>query len=743
MASTQFAVGEDVDSIFSFEAGQQQGVPTGWSGGPQDTLSIDEVERHEGSGSGRITRTKDSARDFSSLTIVLPADVEGEILTLKAWVRSKGVDNYFGLWMRQDGRIGPVDFVNNYGLRLKGDLEWQKVSVSTKRVAQAQHVFFGLVLGGAGTVWIDSVELLVDGKPYADAPKAIREELPWEMDMEFDSGSGIGDLELTADQVRNIATLIEIWGFVKYHHPKVAVGDIQIDFELFRVLPKILAADSEASRNQILLNWVQGLGRVDACVDCAIAAKDTHLDAPIEWTRDTELLGDELVEALRSIYFNRSKNDDHILIGQVPEIGNPVFDGELPYTNLENVDAGFRLLALARLWNIVQYWFPYRDLIDTPWRNVLRTAIPRLTAPLDADGYALEMIRVIEEIDDTHANLWGSLHLRPPVGDCVLKAGFRFVEGEATVWALQKPNSTGLMVGDVLTKLDGRTVVSLVSEWSPFYAASNQPTRLRDIGQSLAIGPCGKSRMQVRRKVDGVERRVDVVADRTERDYGMVPGNYSRDRAGDTYQELSEDISYIKLSSIVHEDVEEIVRRAQGKTGLVVDIRNYPSAFIVFELGQRLIRSPQPFARFTRLDLSNPGAFVWSGPVTLHPVSPTFDGKVAILVDESSQSQAEYTAMALRVHKNAFVVGSTTAGADGDVSSIMLPGGLRTMISGIGVFYPDKTPTQRIGIVPDIKATPTIDGVRDGRDEVLEAALKYILGDSSSHAEIKAMAMRP
>jgi C-terminal processing protease CtpA/Prc len=79
-----------------------------------------------------------------------------------------------------------------------------------------------------------------------------------------------------------------------------------------------------------------------------------------------------------------------------------------------------------------------------------------------------------------------------------------------------------------------------------------------------------------------------------------------------------------------------------------------------------------------------------------------------ILVDEVSQSQAEYTAMAFRSTRNATVVGGTTAGADGNVSPIPLPGGLRSMVSGIGVFYPDKRPTQRIGIIADIEATPTI-----------------------------------
>jgi hypothetical protein len=42
----------------------------------------------------------------------------------------------------------------------------------------------------------------------------------------------------------------------------------------------------------------------------------------------------------------------------------------------------------------------------------------------------------------------------------------------------------------------------------------------------------------------------------------------------------------------------------------------------------------------------------------------------------------------------AVVVGSTTAGADGNVSSVPLPGGLRTMISGIGGF-PRSTPARR------------------------------------------------
>jgi C-terminal processing protease CtpA/Prc len=199
------------------------------------------------------------------------------------------------------------------------------------------------------------------------------------------------------------------------------------------------------------------------------------------------------------------------------------------------------------------------------------------------------------------------------------------------------------------------------------------------------------------------------------------------DLPGETYRTFSNDVAYLKLSTIKIADVAGYIKAAAGTKGLIVDIRNYPSEFVVFALGQLFVSKPTPFASFTAGDLTNPGVFRWGPAVTLTPASPRYEGKVVILVDEVSVSQSEYTAMAFRASPNAVIVGSTTAGADGNVSAIPLPGGLSSMISGIGVFYPDKRPTQRIGIVPDVEVKPTIAGIRDGRDEVLEAAIRQIV----------------
>ena len=49
-----------------------------------------------------------------------------------------------------------------------------------------------------------------------------------------------------------------------------------------------------------------------------------------------------------------------------------------------------------------------------------------------------------------------------------------------------------------------------------------------------------------------------------------------------------------------------------------------------------------------------------------------------------------------------------------------------TTISGFDIFYPDKEATQRIGVQPDIYIDPTIEGIREGRDELIEKAIKLL-----------------
>lgn len=582
-----------------------------------------------------------------------------------------------------------------------------------------------------------AVSLLIGlGRAAATQERGPEPELPaiLDTDREFDAGSSVDIASLTGRQIDDLAVLGRVWGFLKYHHPRIAGGELHWDYELFRVLPDVLGAGGAEARNRILSAWVDSLGVPDGCDPCAEAAgaEDVHLRSSLAWLEDTEMLGPRLSRQLRTIHENRFAGEEQLFVSHMPNVGNPMLQHELAYADFQPPDAGFRILALFRWWNVIEYWFPYRDLLDDDWPAVLREFLPRMAAADRWDAYRLELQALITRVDDTHANLAGVRDVQPPRGDCYWPVDVRFVEGKATVTAL-RDSARFLQVGDIVTRVDGATIDSLVAAWSPYYSASNETTRLRNIARFLPRGPCGESTLTIER--DGRTR--SVVVSRVEiAERRPAP----HDRPGETFQLLSPDVAYLKLSSVSVADIPDYIERAAGTRGMVVDIRNYPAEFVVFALGGRFVDRETESARFTRGDPANPGTFTFTEPISLSPIEPGYDGMVAILVDESSISQSEYTAMALRAGPRAVVVGSTTAGADGNISRIPLPGGLLTVISGIGVFYPDRTPTQRIGIIPDIEARPTIEGIRAGRDEVLEAALRHILGPDADQQQIRSTA---
>jgi C-terminal processing protease CtpA/Prc len=730
--------------ILTFEGPHSGACPAGWYCSVPDTIAVDGDVVHGGKWSVRIARQPDSKQAFSTITKSIPIDFAGTALELRGFIRTQDVREYSAFWMREDGLAGSVAFASMQGHEpAKGTTPWTEYSISLPLNPKATKLFFGFLLGGPGKAWADDLQLLIDGKPVANALKMEALKTVLDTDHEFDGGSRIMLSDLTAVQIDNLATLGKVWGFLKYHHPRVTAGHRHFDYDLLRVLPAILAAPDRSAANAALVRWIEGLGDAGACMDCAkLDEHDLYMRPDLDWISNESRLGPDLSRILRRIRDNRPADGKQFYVSLMRGVGNPSFENEPDYSSTHLPDAGFQILALFRFWNIIAYWYPYRELTGGNWDAVLAGALPKIALARDADTYKREMIGLIAKVHDTHANLWGSLGARPPAGACQLPVNIRFVENQAVVASYADPDlgqATGLRRGDVLEQLDGVAADQLIRDWTPFYAASNDPTRLRDIGISMTKGDCTKPAvLQVRRGHETLDLRPT-----------RVPPNAldfktaGHDQPGETFRRLSRDIAYLKLSSVKIADAASYIDSAAGAKGLIVDIRNYPSEFVVFALGELLIEKPTEFVRFTVGDLANPGAFHWGSPLSLTPRKPHYAGKIVILIDEVSQSQAEYTTMAFRSAPEAFVIGSTTAGADGNVSNIPLPGGIHSMISGIGVFYPDKKPTQRIGILPDEVVTPTIAGIRDGRDEVLEAAIRHISGADTSPAEVESLARPP
>jgi len=71
-------------------------------------------------------------------------------------------------------------------------------------------------------------------------------------------------------------------------------------------------------------------------------------------------------------------------------------------------------------------------------------------------------------------------------------------------------------------------------------------------------------------------------------------------------------------------------------------------------------------------------------------------------------------------------IGSPTSGANGDVTFFYIPGDISIRMTGQSVRHADGRQLQRVGILPDIEITSTIEGIRSGKDEVLERAIEYV-----------------
>jgi len=539
-----------------------------------------------------------------------------------------------------------------------------------------------------------------------------------------------GSVELSEDSVESLYVLAKVWGFLKYHHPSVIAGCREWDSELLELMPEVLELPASKAKERIY-HWVRQLNSVDNTEGCSTNGGASASPRTRSWLTDKQFLGARLSEELVS-HANVSEkiSRQHYVVAQ-PGVGNAVFNNEGDYSSSSSIDWELRLLGLFRFWNIVEYWAPYRELIGNDFDKALIEFIPLFYDAEAPAMYENALMRLAARIEDGHTNVWSLVQsARPPMGEAISPFAIRFIGDTPTVWrtlpfdeqALHEGESLGLKVGDEILAVDNVAVEQLVARWAPYYGVSNEVSLRLQIAQRLLRGAEGAYEITVSRggsRVDVTDYRLPY----TKVDWRPA---FSHDLAGEAVQFLEGGIPYLKPSALEAEQLTSVIEAAIEYGGLIIDLRGYPKSFIVFSLGQHLVDKPTPFARFTVPDISTPGTYRWTDPLILNPVKPTIRGGVAILVDETTMSQAEYTAMAFRVAERAAVIGSQTAGADGNVSQITFPGGHSAAISGIGVFYPDKSPTQQVGIRPDIEVRLSLEAILQGVDPVLDAAIKYV-----------------
>ena len=540
-------------------------------------------------------------------------------------------------------------------------------------------------------------------------------------------GSGVKlDSILTKQQTENLYVLSKVWGFLKYHHPDVANGKSSFDEELFKIMQPVANAASAEKRNELLLNWIVSLGDETTYRKAGeLPEKEVQIKPNLGWMNDTHLFSDAIISKLNSIYEHRNRSDN-AYIKLMPNVLNPNFDGEEKYTAMAGDDDGLRMLGLFRYWNIIEYFYPSKYLIKENWDDVLKEFVPKFAADRTSLHYKLNCLKLINRIHDTHASISGDKEVGGYFGTNYSVVKARVIEGKLIVTLIVNDTlakSESIQVGDEILSVKGKTITQCYKDMEAILCASNPSAADRNFASAFLLRGSGDS-LAISYSHEGVVKNGSIKL------YPMQMVNAASMKKyydGPAYKLLNDSIGYITLATAKIADLKTIFKTFENTRGIVIDIRNYPAAFMTFEMAKYIKPAASPFVKFTNGNINNPGLFTFKYAVSNGAKNKDYyKGKIVILVDERTQSSAEYQTMALRTAPTAIVMGSQTAGADGNVSMIYFPGGFGSYISGIGVFYPDGKETQGIGIVPDIEVRPTQQGIKKGIDELLEKAKEYI-----------------
>jgi C-terminal processing protease CtpA/Prc len=541
------------------------------------------------------------------------------------------------------------------------------------------------------------------------------------MDKEFEQGSDIVFPEVNDVLILDLACLGKVWGFLKYNHPVIAQGTHNMDFELFRFLPKFLAANDNASRERLMLDWMNSFGDISEYKRAKTKSKNTFLKQNVDWI-STMIKDESLKEKLYQVHERRHQGE-HFYVGSNPEV--PTFLHEDPYANMPFPDDGFRLLSLYKYWNIIEYYFPYKHLTDKNWDSVLIEYIPYFIKAKNELEYELLVLKMIGEIHDTHANLWdGANKLYYQKGEYYPPFHVRFAENQLIVddyFNPDKMEKTGVKVGDIITHINGKPVSEIVDSLLMYFPASNIAAKMRDISYDILRSQ--KNEIDITYLSSHISKEEKLTLYKKQELHWY---NWYKIKNEKGYTLLTNDILYLDFALINENDnpaIEELLKKVKN---VIVDVRNYPNIMALYSLVPYFQTTKKPFAVFTHRNINNPGEFVWTKNFRIYGNKNPYSLKIMVLANEITQSLGEFTVMALQATGNATVIGSQTAGADGRIAYIFLPGGIKTSISGRGVYYPDKRETQRIGIVPDIEVKPTIKGIQEGRDELIEKAIEII-----------------
>ncbi len=544
--------------------------------------------------------------------------------------------------------------------------------------------------------------------------------------------------EFTAD----IMLLARVWGYLKYFSPVISRHDLDWDGMLVRQLDYLFEFPGAKLHTAILemLDAAAPAGVTDGkkqgAAMLAAATANEKVNVDYSWMRNAKQLtkADRArMQALADDF--RPFRNKYISTPDSNRAPSPAIS-EDTYGSNKLPEMKYRLLALFRYWNILEYYAPNRYQLKDEWPATLSALIPVFTAARTGREYNIALMRLNAAKKDGHGHITSAAISELAYTGRKTRLPFTLGVIADTVFVKQADSlfthATGIRGGDRIISINGvqagayvdsleRLISEPRKEMKQYYITANgllgQVVTAGDSLNLCFINEAGRQQVTV---PYGRKEMLDYARaslSRRKQQKTIVP-----------LRMLEGNVLYIDPSAWTKKDADTTRRLLSSVKAVVIDCRTYPNFdFIHFS---SCFHTKKSDCLLWMSTLSYPGLLKG----VMHTCAPdpafTFSGKVAVLISEASVSRPEMLTMFLQARKeNTMLVGRATGGADGDISTIPMVGDqdMTFVYTGLGVLYPNGRETQGAGIRPDIHVPAGRRDYTGPGDPILERALQYLL----------------
>lgn len=398
---------------------------------------------------------------------------------------------------------------------------------------------------------------------------------------------------------------------------------------------------------------------------------------------------------------------------------------------VEELSADQKVAGLSKAWAEAKYNFANFDLVpNLNWDSLYLSYIPKVTQSKNTFEYYKVLQNFYRHLHDGHTAIrLPNAYMKEMNG--LIDLSVRWIEQKAVVVtnASMDPGAQSVKAGMELVEWNAEPIKDYIERTiSPYLHYSTPQDSTERIyryelfrgkgGDIVELGfktPGGKLIRQnfTFEVIENLWNRVPLL------EYSVIKGN----------------IGYLKLNSFGDEKIvkmfDSVFSMIEKTNGLIIDIRNNgggngQNGFEIlgcltdkpFFPGKTMIRQYRPVGRsWGGSEMDNISSDDWKPYKNKYYHKP-----VIVLTSGATYSAAEDFTSAYRSMNRGIVIGEATGGSTGQPIFFTLPGGGFGAVCSKRDFIYDGTEFVGTGIQPDVVIHPTIKGIIEGRDEVLEAA---------------------